>query len=100
MDSMSDDPIIPPGIVPDDRDMRRAAALMIHANPDRTDPAGIAAIVAEIKGDLRITEALCALVILAYATEKQLLSSDEGQAGLRAIIAANAARENKGDKHE
>ena len=82
-----------PGIVPGPTDVRRAAALLIHANPDALNPAGVAAIVAELKGDLRITEVLTALCAIAYATEH--LDTPEGQAGLARIVADFAARENR-----
>jgi hypothetical protein len=37
---MTSNPGIPPGLLPEAVDLRRAAALIKHANPDRMDLAG------------------------------------------------------------
>jgi hypothetical protein len=85
-----------PGLIPGPTDIRRAAAFLIHANPDATNLAGIAAIVSEIKDDRRITELLAALVVVAYSASEVPLSTPEGQAGLARIVNAYATQENTG----
>ena len=85
---------IPAGIVPGPTDIRRAAALLIHANPNATNAAGIAAIVDELKADLRITEALVAVALVAYASP-QPLGTPAGQAGLVNVVNTHASEEGK-----
>lgn len=85
--------MISPRLSPGPTDIRRAAALLIHANPDATNPAGVAAIIAEVKTDRRITELFMALAVIAYSTGTAPLSTPEGQAGLTRIVADYATQE-------
>ncbi len=57
---------IPEGLLPEAVDLRRAAALIKHCNPDMMNLDGLDAIVSEVKSDLRITQALAAVAVIAY----------------------------------
>jgi hypothetical protein len=94
---MSDQSLIPPGLIPEAIDLRRAAALIKHANPDRMSLAGLEAIIAEVKGDLRITQALVAVAVISYQIPGGVkLGSPEGQSGLDALIARYSQMESSG----
>lgn len=91
---------IPPGLLPEAVDLRRAAVLAIHANPERLNLDGIGAVVSEVKGDLRITQLVAALGVLAYAVSGGVpLGSDAGQSGLAALVSRYAAMEHEGSTH-
>lgn len=79
---MTDQPDIPPHILPEAKDLRRAAQLLIAADPMRFNLAGVAEIIAEVKTtDRRITELLTGMSVLAYQTPD--LGTDDGQRALR-----------------
>jgi hypothetical protein len=79
---MTDESLIPPGIIPQAKDLRRAAALLIAADPMAFNVAGVGENIAEVKlTDRRITELITALAVQAYQTPD--LGTDEGQRALR-----------------
>jgi len=89
-------------VVPRAVDLRRAAALIRHTDPERFDVRGVGAIVAEIKGDLRYIQALTALAVVAREVNTRVcvpLDSPQGQAGLEALINRYAAMEHEGSTH-
>lgn len=78
---MTDTSGIPPGIIPEAKDLRRAAQLLIAADPMRFNLAGVAEIIAEVKTtDRRITELITGMSVLAYQTPD--LGTDDGQRAL------------------
>lgn len=90
-----------PGL-PDARDIRRAAALIQHANPNAFDVAGINAVLAEIHVDHRTTELILATATICHALMPKL-TGETGTAGLRQIIADYALKESttdEGQAHE
>lgn len=88
-------PEIPPGLIPEAVDLRRAAALIKHANPDQMNLDGLAAIIAEVKTDRRITEILVATAVIAHQVPAGVhLGDATGQNALDDLIHRYGAKEN------
>ncbi|MGV0746267.1 hypothetical protein [Mycolicibacterium sp. XJ870] len=75
-------PAIPDGILPEATDLRRAAAILLHADPVTFNLTGVAEVIAEVKlTDRRIIELITGMAVLAYQTPD--LGTEEGQRALR-----------------
>ncbi len=69
-------------ILPTAKDLRRAAQLLVAADPMRFNLDAVAAVVAEVKQtDRRVTQLLTGMAVLAYQTPD--LGTDDGQRALR-----------------
>ncbi|QOW00621.1 hypothetical protein RCF27_10245 [Rhodococcus pyridinivorans] len=79
----------------DPADIRRAAALLTHADPDGTNVAGVNVILLEARDAGRITELFLALCLVTYGIVPDL-STVAGKAGLSGIIAHHLALEPNG----
>lgn len=90
---------ITPAELPRAVDVRRAAALLMHADPDGIHVAGVEAVLAEVDHDGRTTELYLALCSLIYGIHPDLSSAD-GKAGLTGIITNFALAENGEHTHE
>lgn len=77
-------------------DVRRAAALLMHADPDGTLVAGVDAVLVEARDAGRITELFLALCAVIYGIHPDL-STTAGKAGLRAVIDRNITLETIGE---
>lgn len=80
-----------PGVIPEAKDLRRAAAMLIAADPMGFNFPGIAEIIEQVKLDLRITELMTGMAVLAYKTPD--LGTDEGQKALWASYAYHLQQE-------
>lgn len=79
---MTDEPSIPPGIIPEAKDLRRAAALLIAADPLAFNLPAVMDVLNEVKTtDQRVTPLITAMSVLAYQSPD--LGTDDGQQALR-----------------
>lgn len=76
---------VPAGVVPEATDLRRAAAMLIAADPMAFNLDAVAEIIGQVKNDLRITELVTGMAVLAYRTPD--LGTAEGQHALWAAYA-------------
>lgn len=77
-------------------DTRRAAALLMHADPDGTLVDGVNAILTEARAAGRITELFLALCTVTYGIHPEL-STDAGKSGLHGIITHHLSLETNGE---
>ncbi|MGA4690706.1 hypothetical protein ACPCXD_10620 [Rhodococcus sp. AB351] len=77
-------------------DTRRAAALLMHANPDSTLVAGVNAVLTDARDAGRVTELLLALCAVIYGIHPDLCTVN-GQAGLRGVLDHYLALETNGE---
>jgi len=89
----------PPTVVgPQPVDIRRAAVLLKHFNPDCVDLCGVNAVIDEAKSDQRGTQLLAAVAVVAYMLPADVrLGSPEGQGGLEQLIRDYSVKENSND---
>lgn len=80
-----------PGLVPEARDLRRAAAMLIAADPMGINAAAIAEVIEQVKSDLRITELMMGMAVLAYQAPD--LGTEEGQRALWASYNSHLKQE-------
>ncbi|MCX2929269.1 hypothetical protein ORI20_03210 [Mycobacterium sp. CVI_P3] len=57
---------VPAGLLPEAVDLRRAAAVLLAADPVLINAEGIGDVITEVKHDLRITELVVAVSIVAH----------------------------------
>lgn len=86
-----------PGLIPEARDLRRAAAMLIAADPMCINASAIAEVIEQVKSDLRITELMMGMAVLAYKAPADL-GTEEGQRALWASY--NYHLQQELDKHK
>ncbi|NLV77778.1 MAG: hypothetical protein GXY65_00235 [Rhodococcus sp.] len=85
----------PAPCIPEPADIRRAAALLMHTDPDGTLTAGVDAILTEAHDLDRITQLIVALCAVTYGINPAL-STPAGKAGLHGIITDQLTHETNG----
>lgn len=85
-----------PGVIPEATDLRRAAAMLIAADPMAFNAPAVADIVQQVKADLRITELMTGMAVLAYKTPD--LGTEEGQRALWQSYLTNLEKEHENDE--